>query len=61
MQLYYAALAAAAGDYPLGAVGDYPLANLSITSHPVGNGWETMTTLNIEGTSTVAGVYAHRH
>jgi hypothetical protein len=37
---------------PAGSVGDYPSANLSITTHPVGNGWPTTTTLNIEGTTS---------
>lgn len=30
-------------------VGNYPDAPLSITAKPVGNGWPTLTTLNIEG------------
>jgi len=31
------------------AVGNYPAANLSYTVHPVGNGFDTLSTLSIEG------------
>ena len=30
-------------------VGDFPNASLTIMSKPIGNGWPTMTALNIEG------------